>query len=523
MVIDRRTLLQSALATGLTGVTSLRGHPARVQFTEHPFSLGVASGDPAADGFVLWTRLAPRPLQSGGGMPARPVKVVWDIADDERMQRVIQEGTTLARVEGGHSVHVETVGLKPNRDYFYRFRAGDAESQIGRARTLPTVGADLAQLRFASAGCQEWEAGYYTVWRQIAEENFDFVFHYGDYIYEFATRGAANPSVVRAMPTNFGPCFTVTDYRRRYALYKSDPDLQAAHASCPFIVTFNDHEVTDNWAADTDPRNTPPELFLFRRAAALQAWYEHMPVRKLHVPRGPDIVAYRQFRFGSLATLAALDTRQYRSKQPCGDGLRTGCYEAGDAGRTMLGEGQERWLAELLHRSRETWQILAQQVLFSRLDWQSFLISPTDGMPAYSMDKWDSASAARERLLQEIPERASLNPVVLSGDLHMGLALEIKDDWNKADARCLAVELLATSISSNGDGQIQPENTPVLHAHNPHLKFVGSERGYIRHKLTSNHWQADFQVVERVSTHGLPVVTRKSFVVEAGHPGLLNA
>src|SRR5687767_7741321 len=119
MIVDRRTLLQSALATGLTGVTSLRGHPARAQFTEHPFSLGVASGDPAADGFVLWTRLARRPLQAGGGMPGRPVKVVWEIADDERMQRVIQHGTTSARVEGGHSVHVETVGLKPNRDYFY--------------------------------------------------------------------------------------------------------------------------------------------------------------------------------------------------------------------------------------------------------------------------------------------------------------------------------------------------------------------------------------------------------------------
>ena len=215
------------------------------------------------------------------------------------MKQVVRSGTTTARVEVGHSIHVEVEGLEPAREYFYRFRAGDAESPIGRARTLPDPGADVAQLRFGAAGCQHWESGYYTAWRRIAEENLDFVFHYGDYIYEFARSLTTfgNRPAVRVMPEGFFTCINLVDYRRRYSLYKSDPDLQAAHASCAFLPSFDDHELANNWAADTYPRNTPPEVFLFRRAAAFQAWYEHMPVRRRSLPRGPDVLAYRHVPF----------------------------------------------------------------------------------------------------------------------------------------------------------------------------------------------------------------------------------
>src|SRR5215510_13581185 len=346
----------------------------RTLFKAFPFSLGVASGEPAADGFVIWTRLAPEPLAPWGGMTPTPIAVTWEVAADAGMNKVIKSGSAVARLESGHSVHVEIDGLEPARDYFYRFRAGGADSPVGRVKTLPAPGAEVRLLKFAAAGCQSWEGGYYTAWRSVADDALDFVFHYGDYIYEYraATVDRDNRPLPRVMPANFGSCYTLTDYRRRYALYKSDLDLQAAHASCPFLPSFDDHEVTDNWAADSDPKNTPAQDFLFRRAAAFQAWYEHMPVRRRMVPRGPDVLAHRHFRIGTLADIPVLDTRQYRSHQPCGDGFKANCRAADEAGRTMLGEAQERWLADLLRSATGTWQVLAQQVLFSRLNWRSF-------------------------------------------------------------------------------------------------------------------------------------------------------
>jgi len=519
--LDRRTLLKATLGLGFAALPLAR--PARAQFRAFPFSLGVASGEPASDGFVIWTRLAPDPLAPSGGMTPAPVTVAWEVATDPGMTTLVRSGSASSRLESGHSVHVELAGLDPARDYFYRFRAGGADSAVGRAKTLPAPGAEVTQVKFAAAGCQAWEGGHYTAWRSIADDALDFVFHYGDYIYEYGARTVDrdNRPLPRAMPADFRSCYTLTDYRRRYALYKTDPDLQAAHASCPFLPSFDDHEVTDNWAADSDPRSTPAEDFLFRRAAAFQAWYEHMPVRRRMTPRGPDVTAYRHFRIGNLADLAVLDTRQYRSRQPCGDGFRAECRAADEPGRTMLGEAQERWLADLLRSTTATWQVLAQQVLFSRLNWRSFswMQNPEDGM--HRMDAWDGATAAQARVIDMF--RPARNPVVLSGDAHMDLSLEIKDDWNDAKSRCVGVEFLSTSISSGGDGAANVKNADAILADNPHLKFVGYERGYTRHVVTPQRWQADLRTVERVSTPGAPVVTRKSFVVEAGRPGLQEA
>jgi alkaline phosphatase D len=518
--LDRRALLAGAFGAGLVAAAGLPS-PARAQFRAYPFSLGVASGEPAPDGFVLWTRLAPEPLGFRGGMTVLPVEVDWEVAQDQAMTQIVRSGKAIARIELAHAVHVEVAGLEPARDYFYRFRAGGEASAVGRARTLPAPGAEVAELRFAAAGCQSWEGGYYTAWRRIAEETFDFVFHYGDYIYEFAyyEKGRAGRPVARAMPREFGSCYTLLDYRRRYALYKTDPDLQAAHASCPFLSSFDDHEVRDNWAADGDPIGTPAEAFLFRRAAAFQAWYEHMPVRRTMIPRGPDVSAYRGFRFGKLANVAVLDTRQYRSHQPCGDGIKANCAEADAPERTMLGATQERWLADEL-RNESTWQVLAQQVLFSRMDWHSFPWSRTSEPDAHNLDAWDGASAARTRMLKAWRDAQVKNPVVLTGDAHIGLAFDIKEDWSDAKSPCLAVEFLATSISSSGDGSEKMANEAAILADNPHLKFIGNERGYNRHIVTPRRWQADFRALERVSTAGAAVVTRKSFVVEAGKPGL---
>jgi len=457
-------------------------------------------------------------------MTALPLDVTWEVGADPAMRQIVRSGLATARVEIAHAVHVELTGLEPARDYFYRFRAGGAESPVGRARTLPLPGADVAQFRFASAGCQMWEFGFYTAWRRIAEENLDFVIHYGDYIYEqgYRTTWPNGQPVARPMPSDQAVCLTLVDYRRRYALYKSDPDLRAAHLSCPFVPSFDDHEVFDNWANDHDSKNTPPEVFLFRRAAAFQAWYEHMPVRAPMLPRGPDMLAHRAFRMGSLADIAVLDTRQYRSPQACGDGFKI-CADADNPARTMLGEPQERWLSARLRDAKSTWQVLAQQVLFSRLDWSRFAWAPEKAPGAHNMDAWDGASAARERVMHMLRESRIANPIVLTGDAHMGMALEVKEDWNEPNSRCAAVEFLAPSISSNGDGAQAVDNDAAIRSINPHLRYLGDERGYTRHTVTPKQWQADYRVLERITTPDAPVLTRASFVVEAGNPGLARS
>jgi alkaline phosphatase D len=530
-MFDRRKLLKGALGAGLltSGLPIIASSPVHAQFKQNPFSLGVASGDPAADGFVLWTRLAPEPLEARGGMSVLPVTVTCEIATDPDLKQVIRSGSDVARIELGHSVHVEVEGLEPARDYFYRFRVGDTESRIGRARTLPVPGAEVAQLRFAAAGCQAWEGGYYAAWRGIADENFDMVFHYGDYIYEYAfiTKDRLGRALPRLMPTDFPMCVTVTDYRRRYALYKSDPDLQAAQASCPFLSSFDDHEVADNWAAETDSRNTSADAFLFRRAAAFQAWYEHMPVRRSLMPRGPSLTAYRRFQVGNLANVSVLDTRQFRSKKPCGDGFKPNCAIVDDADRTMMGTQQEQWLAEGYRSTQTTgqvtWQVLAQQVLFAHLDWRSYPWVPESETPVVNLDSWDGANAARDRIMRAWADAQVKNPVVLTGDMHRGVALELNQDWRDPTSACVGVEFLATSISSGGSGSPVMSNANALHANNPHLKFISDQRGYHRHTVTPERWQADFRVVDQISTAGAPVSTAKSFVVEAGRPRLAEA
>ena len=282
--VNRRTLLRrlgSAVLLTTAGGLYRGGVWASPVFTTSPFTLGVASGDPAPDGFVLWTKLAPRPSEPSGSIPRKAVEVSWAVASDEHLRQVVQQGTAMAHPALGHAVHVEVGGLAPGHDYFYRFTVGPERSPVGRTRTLPAVAAPVTQLRFAVAGCQRYEDGYFTAYQHLAAEHFDFVFHYGDYIYENrrVRPGDRLLPVVRVMPGEPDEASTLDDYRQRYALYKTDPDLQAAHAAAPFIMSYDDHEVDNNWAGDIASAPTAPALFLLRRAAAFQVWYEHMPVR----------------------------------------------------------------------------------------------------------------------------------------------------------------------------------------------------------------------------------------------------
>jgi alkaline phosphatase D len=515
-----RTLGASALITATGGLfsQSVWGSPV---FSSYPFGLGIASGEPASDGFVIWTKVAPKPLERGGGMPKKPVEVEWTIATDERMRQVTNKGTAIAHPELGHSVHVEISGLRPGYDYFYQFTISGERSPIGRARTLPAPGASIKELRFGVAGCQIYEDGFYTAFRRIAAEQFDFVFHYGDYIYAY---GVVKPGdrprpVVRVMPGDPDKCYTLDEYRHRYSLYQLDPDLQAAHASAPFMMSYDDHEIVNNWAGDTE-ENTPPELFLLRRAAAFQAWYEHLPLHRAQMPRGPDILAYRRFAVGDLLTVDVLDTRLFRSPQACADSprIRPNCAEAFEPNRTMLGDSQERWLYDGFKNLKSRWTLLAQQVAMVRIDRNS---DPNVFSP--HLDKWDGAVAARDRLLSAIESAKLGNLVVVTGDAHQNWVGELKKDFADEKSATLGIEFGTTSVTSGGDGFDINNNLKALLQQNPHIKFFNNQRGYVRHVVTADRWQADYQVLDKISVPDGRMSTRKSFVIENGKSSLVGA
>ena len=508
---SRRTLL----AAGLGGLAGALTYPQRIWaqpvFRNYPFSLGVASGEPAADGFVLWTRIAPDPF-NGGGMPAQNVTVGWELATDDAMQQVVQQGETLARPELAHSVHVEMAGLEPAREYWYRFYVGGEASPTGRAKTLPVANAAVDLLKFAVAGCQSYQHGYYTAFQHMAEEQFDFIFHYGDYIYE---ERYAIESQVRGLPSSGAEPYSVDDYRNRYAGYKADRDLQAAHASAPFIVSFDDHEVDNNWAAEIDQDGTPRDIFLLRRAGAFQAYYEHMPLRLSSMPRNNQMLMHRRFHYGGLADLHVLDTRQYRSDQPCGDGLQADCASALDPTRTMLGAQQERWLFDGLASSNATWNIHAQQVWMMRYDG-----STDESEVRQNMDSWDGTAAARQRLFDFWQQRQISNPIVLTGDVHTNWAAELKADFADESSATVGLEFTSTSISSFGDGSDQRPTTPLILAQNPYIKFFNNRRGYLSMEVTADLWQTHYRIIDYISRPGAPLKTRATYVVEAGEKAM---
>ncbi len=394
-------------------------------FSADPFTLGVASGDPSPDGFVLWTRLAPDPL-NGGGI-ADDVAVRWEIASDDAFRQVVRSGTATASAELAHSVHVEVSGLEADRWYWYRFSAGDAESPAGRARTVPTPESMPDRLSLAFASCQHYETGFYTAYEHMAAEHPDLVFHLGDYIYE----GPARPRIRAHRGEELA---SLEDYRNRYALYRTDPDLQRAHAACPWVVTWDDHEVDNNYAADVSEQpDVRREAFLERRAAAYQAYYEHMPLRASQIPQGPSMRLYRKLSYGRLAQFTVLDTRQYRTDQPCGDRTQPPCEGASDPAATLLGDDQRRWLFDALGGSSAEWNVIPQQVMMAQVD----------RMPGadvrYSMDQWPGYAASRDRLLNFLAESRARNPVVLTGDIHTNWVNDLLLDFADPSSPAMAL------------------------------------------------------------------------------------
>ncbi|MBP0452950.1 alkaline phosphatase D family protein [Kitasatospora sp. RG8] len=519
----RRFLTATSAAAALAFTTNLpSAHAADAELAprslkENPFTLGVASGDPLPDAVVLWTRLAPRPLEPGGGLPpAGAVRVEWEVARDERFRRTVRRGTARAYAEFDYSVHVEADGLDADRVHWYRFRVGDWTSPVGRTRTTPADGRRTEQVRLGLVSCQAYEDGYFTAYRHLAGEDLDAVFHVGDYIYEYAVDAAGGDRryTDRTLPALYNhETATLEDYRLRYSLYKSDPDLQAAHAAFPWYVTWDDHEVENNYAAGIPEKGQSPEAFVARRAAAYRAYWENMPLR-MPKPEGTDLRLYRRFQYGRLAQFDILDTRQYRSDQANGDGWQYPTPESEDPSRTLTGATQERWLLDGLRRSRAVWNVLPQQVVFSRRK------NTTAERSKLSMDAWDGYPAARERILAGIERLGVENLVILTGDVHVAYALDVKRDFDDPASRTVGVEFVGTSISSDGDGAAKPANWSTLTAANPHMKFYNGLRGYTTVTLTPEHARADFRTVSHITTPGGTLATAASFVTEAGNPGL---
>lgn len=485
---------------------------ANPHFTEDPFALGVASGDPAPDGFVLWTRLTPRPLEEHGGMPAAAVAVRWEVAEDPRFARVVQVGTEYARPELAHSVHVEVAGLKPQRPYWYRFIVEGADpSPTGVVRTAPALGARADRLRIAVAGCQHYEAGYYTAYRHLSREaDLDAVFHYGDYIYEgHAGKGIVlNGERIMVRPHVGDEIHSLDDYRRRYAQYKSDPDLQAAHAAAAFIVSFDDHEVDNNWASDFDQDGTPAEVFALRRHLAMQAWYEHMPVRRAQFPRQGGLTMYRRLDYGNTLRMHVLDTRSYRNDQLCATPGQLHCRAVDSADASMLGPAQEAWLAQGLGGGA-TWNLIAQQVMVMPFDRRK----PGAATPALSDDGWDGYPAARGRLFDAIRQQGLTNVVIATGDVHQHYVSKVPPSAEDMEGASIASEFVCTSISSNGDGSPVRAGQEHHLSNNPHVLFNNAQRGYQLFNVTPDEWSADLKVVDQVEKPGGQLSTLASFHV----------
>jgi alkaline phosphatase D len=425
-----------------------------------------------------------------------PVRVrVWT---DQGQRKLLREWDVRAVAEDAHSVHAKVDGLQPGREYWYQFSVADFESPIGRTRTSSRTAPTTT---LAVASCQSWQSGHYAAFADMAAWAPDCVVHVGDYIYE----GGMSPLGERVVERDGGKLafrtirqhngpeiVSLWDYRNRYALYNSDPSLQAARAASPWIVAMDDHEIDNNWASDTpqDPWAQTPLEWKVRKIAALKAYYEHMPIEKPAAIDGLEssLQMFGVYRFGP-AQVHLLDTRQYRSDQVCGEGFpgQTPCPDAERADRTMMGEAQERWLSEALRRSDAAFNVLASQTWLS-----SYRYNKAPAPAAVNFDSWDGYTPARRRLLDVLGGVS--NPVVISGDWHCAAAATLHADPFDAKSKRIGHEFAGTSISSDCPWIGAMEKSRI---DNPHVRHLnGRQRGYCRFEVDAKSWTTDFRVVD---------------------------
>ena len=510
---------RSAAQSGASGQTL-----ATPRWQANPFSLGVASGMPRPDSVVLWTRLVtakgPEKEAESALAAGKTLTISYEIYSDAALTRLLRKGVVQTSAERAYSVHVPVKGLASGRSYFYRFTSGNAVSPVGRTRTAPAPDATPGRLRMALASCQHFEQGHYAAYRDIAAQDLDFVLFVGDYIYE-----SSNPRYVvsPARRHTGGVPTTLDEYRARHAQYKSDANLQAAHAAHPWVLTWDDHEVCNDYAGDQDPARSDPKVFLQRRAAAYRAYFEHMPLALgLDADSGHSMRIYDRMAWGQLADLWTLDCRQYRSYQACQDPVRgggrrvTGCDELADPQRTMLGFAQEKWLAQGLGTAKGDWKIIAQSTQLSATG-----LATTGAERSINTDAWDGYPQARQRLLQTVVDARLADVVTLGGDVHRNVAAQLRLQPNEASSPIVASELVCTSVTSHG-GSLKTEEKMLRD--NPDIAYARTdERGYALLTITAQQLRCDFQATPNAEPVDAVLRTSQRYVVERGRAGVQKA
>ena len=483
-----------------TGDTPTTGEP-EPALPGDPFTLGIASGDPLPDSVILWTRLAPSPGEARGGMPDEPFTVDWEVATDEDFADIVQAGSADAVPMWAHSVHVQVDGLDPDTWYWYRFTIREYTSAAGRTRTTPALDAKPERLRFATACCQNYSDGYYTAYQAMIKEDIDLVLFLGDYIYESAATG---PVRSHGAPEPM----TLDEYRVRHALYKADGDLQAAHRRSPWAIIWDDHEVENDYAGEHSQDDVPTAEWLARRAAAYQAYYEHMPLR-LPPPNGPDYKIYHALKWGDLAEFWLLDTRQYRSKQNCMNEPGMGCEGWKEFDGTLLGDEQETWLKDQMTATSAIWKCITQQIVFSNVDFGGSLVN---------FDQWDGYPKARQRILDFIVDEQLENVVVLSGDIHLGGLGDLAAIADDETSPVIATEVVTTSITSAAN--VPPEAIEPALGSLPLLKYINAHsRGYVSHEITRELYTVRCVIVDTALEPTSQSMVEVERYIDVGVPG----
>lgn len=506
--MNRRLLLRSALALAASSFVAACGaqHAGRgrrtVRLLSDPFALGVASGEPSTDGFVIWTRLLI-------DEPADAVQVSYEVAVDAAFKKTVRRGTTAALAELAYSLHIVIEGLQPGRDYWYRFHCSGSVSPTGRSRTIP---ATPSRLRAALVSCQHWEHGYFSAYADIIEQDPDVVLHVGDYIYE---KSFGEGPMARRFPS--AEPRTLQEYRARYALYRSDPHLRDAHAAVPFVATWDDHEVQNDYAGSESALGESPDAFHARRAAAYRAYFEHMPLRPQSLVAGGEVQLFRTLRWPGLATLYVLDTRQYRSVQPCSAGSsKQGhpidrCSEVDAPSRTMLGTPQEQWLAQNLAAETSPWSVLVQQTLFAPMQLR--------GGTLWS-DFWDAYASSRRTVLGALSQRPVQNALILGGDLHSFWVNDVHARPLDDRSAVIATEVITSCLASRNGPPSLLDDVRLRNAHVKHLD--NSHSGYALLDIHASHTSIELRAVVNLLDRQSRTRKLETFVVENGRPGAVK-
>ena len=516
---SRRQLLKyaSMLAVGSFFCPVRQTYASRsINFTDYPFKLGVASGDPVSEGIVLWTRLAPDPYDLIA-LPQQSIPVAWQVAEDEKMRKMVQSGTSFAHAEHAHSVHVEVHGLKPDREYFYCFIAGKEKSPVGRTRTLPLMGKRLQDFRFAFVSCQDFTNGYFAAYHDMVRQDPQLIVHTGDYIYESIYKDG-----VRRIPVPVA--ITLDDYRLLHACYKLDPHLQEAHAAAPWLLIWDDHEVENDWGGSYSESIADPEQFLNRKTAAIKAYCEHLPLRLSTRMRHGRLRIHQRLGVGDLIEFNLLDCRQYRNRPPCQD--ETGhvlpqirpCAEALSHDRSMLGWEQEDWLRRGFGISGAKWNTLVQTTYMAPFDY----VKGAD--TGYKTDGWDGYAASRQRILDMIVNKGIKNPISIGGEIHAFYAGVVNANAFDFDSPPVLSEVVCTSISSGGGGDQRYRETLDLFSENPFARYFENRvRGYALCNVSHKRWHTALRAVEDVQDPASPGSTLQELVIEAGKVDVSSA